>query len=209
MSKVRSGRRPWLTLCSQTQSVQDQHLPRILSQVHRRKTDFALSFAPEHRGIALLRQQALDLGLPLSHMSDSFTRTVPVAHPVEVKTAGGNAEEAQLQLAVFHAATLSFLASLNAGSVESTSDNLELQPSLGWAVVGHTWSVYIAWQDADGIVRIRSPTLSRPMGTTSFLDLFTLLSVLREGFSWLRDDYWSRYSQRLSAHLDNIQSTPA
>ena len=172
--------------------------------MHRRKTDFALAFAPEHSGIALLRQQALDLGLPLSHMSDSFTRTVPVAHPIEVKTAGGNAEEAQLQLAVFHAATLSFLAGLNASSVGPTPDGLELQPSLGWAVVGHTWSVYIAWQDTDGNVRIRSPTLSRPTGTTSFLDLFTLLSVLREGILWLREDYWSQYSRRLSAHLDNL-----
>ena len=139
-------------------------------------------------------------------MSDSFTRTVPVAHPIEVKTAGGNAEEAQLQLAVFHAATLSFLASLDPGSTEPNQDSLELQPSLGWAVVGHAWSLYIAWKDADGDVRIRSPTLSRPMGTTSFLDLFTLLSVLREGFSWLREDYWSQYAWRLKAHLDGIQS---
>ena len=55
-----------------------------------------LTLNPEHSNIALLRQRALDLGLPLNYMSDSSTRTVPVAQPIEVKTAGGKAEEAQL-----------------------------------------------------------------------------------------------------------------
>lgn len=187
--------------CSQTQAIAGQHLPRIQSRVHSRKTDFALALSPEDARITELRRKALTLGLPLSHMSDAFTSTVPIIHPMEVKAASGNAEEAQLQVAVFHAATLSFLSDIGSGANARDKDTSRMPPTLGWTVIGHTWTVYIAWKDGDGNVTVRSPSLPRPLGTASPLELFSLLAVLKEGIVWSRGEFFQQYVQRLESCL--------
>lgn len=176
----------------QSQAIDRQFLPRFQSAPGYcdRRTDLAVAFHPHHAEYGSLRQAVCQVGLPLSHMKDAYSSTVALAHPVEIKAANGNAEEAQLQLAVFHASASVFL------------QRVPQPPMLGWTVIGHKWTLFIAWTTTSGtVVEVRSPSLSRNVGTTDAEALFTLLAVLRSGFEWLRQHYWPKYAAMMETKL--------
>ena len=168
----------------QSQTIDRQYLPTFqLSPGYcNRRTDIAVAFSPEHEDYAPVRRRLLQAGLKPSHMKDAYTSTVTLAHPVETKAANGDREEAQLQLAVFHASALQFL------------PYDRPPPMVGWTVLGHKWTLFVAYANrADNTVDVRAPSLSRTVGTTDVEALLTLLAVLRSTFAWLRNEYWPRY----------------
>lgn len=78
----------------------------------------------------------------------TLVSTVVLACGIEVKEAGGDYNEAVMQLGVWCAAGLEKIRSMISPGVEQTL----LQPSLGWTVIGHEWKLHIAWKEIDGNV---------------------------------------------------------
>ena len=70
-------------------------------------------------------------------MKDAYSRTVPLAIPFEIKRANGGVEDAQVQLAVFHASAFAFLA-------ENGVKPVEMLPMVSWAIIGHEWKPSIS-----------------------------------------------------------------
>jgi len=132
-------------------------------------------------------------------MADAFSRTVPLAMPLEIERARGDGEEARLQLAVFHASSLAFLDSYQA-------NDWDLFPMPSWTVIGHEWTLYIAWKDADGATQVRGPSVGRTVGTMNFQSLFALLELIRDSFKWLRSYYQRWYISLLTAHMDSLDA---
>ena len=175
----------------QSQTIDRRYLPpfQLSPGYCDRRTDVAVAFSPQHANHAPIRERLLQRGVLLSHMKDAYTSTVAVAHPVEIKAAHGDAEEAQLQLAVFNASAIKFL-------------SMDSLPMLGWTVLGHKWTLFVTWlTEADEVVEVRAPSLSRNVGTVDTEALLTLLAVLRSGFAWLREEYWPRYVSRQTSNL--------
>ena len=171
----------------QSQTIDRRYLPHfhLAPGYCDRRTDVAVAFSPQHANHAPIRQRVLQKGLLLSHMKDAYTSTIPVTHPVEVKAAHGDAEEAQLQLAVFNTSAIKFL------SIESLP------------MLGHKWTVFVTWlAKADEIIEVRAPSLSRNASTVDAEALLTLLAVLRSGFAWLREEYWPRYVSHQTANCE-------
>ncbi len=78
-------------------------------------------------------------------MTDAYTSTVPLVCGIEVKEGGGDYNEAIMQLAIWCAAGLEKVKRLNP-SVEYE----QLQPFIGWTIIGHEWKLHIAWKESDG-----------------------------------------------------------
>lgn len=165
------------SVCSQSQSIGVEWLPKLQNGTAvNRKSDLAIAYGPKSAELAQIYGRA-----PLSHMADAFTSTVPVALPIEVKRAGGDMEEAEVQLAVALGSALQFQAS---------QQNARL-PHLGLTVVGHDWRVYIAsWLDSHQINIWNVGRACNGMGTHDPDSLAKLLDVLRECVDWVVDSMW-------------------
>jgi hypothetical protein len=74
-------------------------------------------------------------------MSDAYTSTLILACGIEVKEAGGDYNEALVQLGVWSAAALEKTRSLM--KLDQSSD---LKPYIGITVIGHEWKVHISWK---------------------------------------------------------------
>lgn len=63
----------------------------------------------------------------------------------------------------------------------------------GWTVLDLKWILFVTWlTEADEVVKVHAPSLSRNVGTVDTEALLTLLAVLRSGFAWLPREYWPR-----------------
>ena len=87
-------------------------------------------------------------GATLSPMTDAYTSGVALACAIELKEAGGKATEAEMQLAVYHAAMLwkiQELINMRRRTPMNEEEVEKLVPSVvGWTVIGHKWSLYIS-----------------------------------------------------------------
>jgi hypothetical protein len=80
-------------------------------------------------------------------MIDAYTSTVPLICGIEVKEGGGDYNEAITQLAIWSAAGLEKVRSLN-----PMLGYEDLKPFVGWTIIGHEWKLHLAWREGDGRV---------------------------------------------------------
>lgn len=139
------------TCFRQTQQIDQIWLPVLPNTLFplAKKADLALAFCPYHPDVGgiLKTYAASHLGIPMSQMQDAYTSTVPLVCGMEVKEAGGDYNEAVMQLAIWSAAGLAKLK-----TQVPDPHHTEMPPSLGWTVIGHEWKLHIAWKEADGRV---------------------------------------------------------
>lgn len=81
-------------------------------------------------------------------MTDAHTRETMLVCPLEVKTHGGDYNEAVCQLAVWSAAALEKLRFL--ASMGRDEEMVEGFPYPGWTVVGYEWQLHISWKEKSG-----------------------------------------------------------
>ena len=81
-------------------------------------------------------------------MTDAYTSGLVLACAIELKESGVKATEAEMQLAVYHAAMLWKMKELFNMGWEDPMNEEEVErliPSVvGWTVIGHKWSFYIS-----------------------------------------------------------------
>ncbi|GAB7356538.1 hypothetical protein MBLNU459_g7280t1 [Dothideomycetes sp. NU459] len=189
-----------------TQSILRHHLPRLQSdpsQLFDRKTDLAIAFDPRHARVRDLRRSLRSI-TEASHMSDTYTSTVPLVGAVEIKKYGGNVQEAEVQLGIWHAAALNHQ---HTTFVRPDGKHPTCPPQIGWTIIGHSWNVYISWKDAStGNVTVRGPYLAAHGTTATYRGIFTLLSCLRVIFDWWLHVYWPAFKKCVAGC--NVPSAP-
>lgn len=123
-----------------------------------KKADFILAFNKdddEDVRDAYTKFKSNNPGEPISPMIDAYTSGIALACVLELKDATGKIAEAELQLAVYHAAMLWKLRHLMIMKWNSqlTDADIERMPSIvGWVVIGHTWFLYISSLRPDGSI---------------------------------------------------------
>jgi len=129
-----------------------------------KKADFVLAFNKnddEEVRDAYTKFKSNNPGEPLSPMMDAYTLGIALACVLELKDATGKVAEAELQLAVYHAAMLWKLRHLMImkRKCQMTDNDIERMPSIvGWVIIGHTWFFYISSLRPDNsIVGVHSP----------------------------------------------------
>ncbi|KAK3172316.1 hypothetical protein OEA41_005637 [Lepraria neglecta] len=136
--------------------------------------------APLYQRLSLAGQ-----GTSLSHLMDPYTSKLAVYNGFEIKKTAGSEDESLAQLAIFLACLLRNMKDLrrraqrkggntlvregrakattpldDSGSGPAAQENrdnehIEVLPVLGWTIVGHHWSTYIAWsspEDGENVV---------------------------------------------------------
>jgi hypothetical protein len=144
----------WLTykLFSQSQNIHPDFLSIGASGLSiSKKADFVLAFCgDDDEDVRRVYEnfKRNNKGATLSPMTDAYTSRVALACAIEIKEAGGKATEAEMQLAVYHAAMLWKLRELINMRRERPMNEEEVEslvPSVvGWTVIGHKWSLYIS-----------------------------------------------------------------
>lgn len=154
----------WLTskLFSQSQNIHPDFLSISTSGLTvSKKADFVLAFSGDNDGDVRRVYENFksnNNGATLSPMTDAYTSGLALACALELKEAGGKAIEAEMQLAVYHAAMLwkiRELINMRRRTPMAMEEVDSLVPSVvGWTVIGHKWSLYISSLLPDsGIVR--------------------------------------------------------
>ena len=133
---------------AQTKLICSELLPRQAGKpIPTVKVDHVLQFNPDNRQICPLYKSVFrsQESLSLSAFSDpGFEKTFTCAI-VEVKSPGGNFQEASYQLAVGSAAILERIRLLD------PNDSNDL-PVVGWVVHGHFWTLHVSYREADGSI---------------------------------------------------------
>lgn len=123
-------------------------------------------------------------------MTDTYTSSIPLVCPVEIKR-GGNTEEADLQLAVWLYGSHSHLSTLRV----TATPTLPIQ--CGWIVMGHQWKFRLSWMDEEtGGVHVYGPwPRNQDLGTGGWYALLALLEVLRRMIEYFATGYWQGFEQ--------------
>ncbi|KAI9813025.1 MAG: hypothetical protein M1832_006416 [Thelocarpon impressellum] len=167
-----------------------------------RKIDLALRYSESHPTVAATygRLRQIAPTATLSQASDATNRDTALASIIEVKSSAGDYMEATVQLGTWAAAGLEKLRRV-AAEVSGTEYVCErLWPLPCWTVVGHVWTLHIAYKEKDGAVIVLGPFVSG--GTASHHDVFILLDTLRR-LNEYADEYWAWFQRDiLSLALD-------
>lgn len=144
----------WLTfkLCSQSQNIHPDFLSIGTSGLTvSKKADFVLAFSGDDNcDVRRVYEnfKSSNNGATLSPMTDAYTSGLALACAIELKEAGGKTTEAEMQLAVYHAAMLwkiRELINMRRRTPMAMEEVDSLVPSVvGWTVIGHKWSLYIS-----------------------------------------------------------------
>ena len=192
-----------------TQSIEPEFLPRITTTTPQqmsassiltisKKADMALTLHPRHDQVSQLRQDCKFSGshdrLRLSHMTDSYTRNIPLVLPIEIKRSDGNSEEAKLQLAVWQYGALQHWRHMSSGP---GLDNWPLL--IGLTVVGHRWTSYIGWR-TNGQT-LNTCNIGSLLSTDSYHDIFTLLSLVWRILNWVEEEHWPKLVRTVSHRI--------
>ncbi|KAF2730189.1 hypothetical protein EJ04DRAFT_49161 [Polyplosphaeria fusca] len=145
------------TTCLEVNSVQSQNIHSDFLPTDSagltvyKKADFVLAFSGDdddtvHQVYENFKSN--NKGATLSPMTEAYTSGLALACAIELKEAGGKATEAEMQLAVYHAAMLWKMKELINMRRKSPMNEEEVErmvPSvMGWTVIGHKWSLYIS-----------------------------------------------------------------
>ena len=147
-------------LSSQSQSIHPDYLSVDISGLTvSKKADFVLAFCgDDNDDISKVYEdfRSSNKGATLSPMMDAYTSGLALACAIELKEAGGKATEAEMQLAVYHAAMLWKIRELINMRRERPMEEKDIEslvPSVvGWTVIGHKWSLYISSLLPDNII---------------------------------------------------------
>ncbi|KAH6675902.1 hypothetical protein B0J14DRAFT_373878 [Halenospora varia] len=181
----------------QTQVISPIYLSRDAKDASlNKRADLALAASRDHIEIASLldKFETENPDFTLSHLVDAYTSGVPVLCGIEVKTSGGDGDEALTQLGIMSAAALAKHAELLLRNADMgrTSD-CEVPPFLGWTVVGHRWDLYISWQamgtglDVAGGISVLGPWPVFTGSTVSHQDIFKLVKLIKTVVQWIED----------------------
>lgn len=124
---------------SETQTISSDVLPKGATF---KRIDYMLVFNFAHSTVGQYYDQiSFDgLGIPVSQMGDAHTKRLATFCGIEVKRESQDTE-ARAQLATWMAAGFSRIRALEALAGTAPQD---LKPLLGWTVLGHVWTLYIA-----------------------------------------------------------------
>ncbi|KAG8622914.1 hypothetical protein KVT40_009231 [Elsinoe batatas] len=197
---------------SQTHKV--EYLPQYTDKVPHftkmfdKRTDFALAFDIESPRVQAMQQSCRISGshdaLPLSHMNDSFTQTLPLFAPIEVKRQGGSSEDAEVQLAVWQASAIRHKLGFLTGDV-FCMDQIDngLAPQISWTIIGHDWTPYLSWYDFDDGMHM-IPITGLRLGTRNRATLLGLVAVFEEVWRWATDVHWKDFDGLMVRHQDRL-----
>ena len=185
-----------------TQNINVDYLPLYKQEAIVKRTDYGLYFNHEVPEIALARRFAKqELGMPLSHMAQEFSKTVPFYCGVEVKKQGGDANEAMLQLLVWFSAGFQHRRALLAAARQYQSLKAASiagcvpppPPLLGFIINGHQWSSYTAHEDdIDGkmMVCVEGEHDGCSFKTNTGDGVFQLLRLIERVKTFGKEIYW-------------------
>lgn len=185
-----------LPLRSTTAKIINQYLP---SASPTKMVDFSLFLAPDTAPIsaantaALQAIQSLRRVLPcnvINHTDFPPLRNRPIALSIETKRrGGGEQQEADLQIGIWHAAQWKFLSRL----VSDAGGDLDTLPFLPAIIVrGHEWSFAATTREGQKTVL----WLERNFGsTTSALGVYSIVWGLQRLAAWAEDVYWPWFKQ--------------
>lgn len=139
--------------------------------------------------------------MKLCQMADAYTSTLCLPCPIVVKRHGGNAEEVELQLMIWLASALAHMEYLRGLAREPKRP---VPPVVGWTVIGHTWSFYIAWSFRSDVTVMG---LYNPgnAGTTDVLSIYVLTSLWKRLFEWIQEVYYPAYNELLQGAIDALE----
>lgn len=147
---------------SQNQAIYGDFLSKrdLSNKAIHRRSDMALQFDRKNADVATsLAKRAGNESL--SPLTQRCSARRPIACGIEIKAAGGDDVEASTQMAVLSAAVLRKMRQLGLVPPEPEVPLM----TIGWTVVGHSWSCYIAVLSAEGDDRVVSrhhPSLQPP-----------------------------------------------
>ncbi|KAH8727357.1 hypothetical protein GQ44DRAFT_770367 [Phaeosphaeriaceae sp. PMI808] len=180
------------TTCLEINSVQSQNIhPDFLSigtsgLTVSKKADFMLAFCGDNDDDVRKIYENFksdNKGVALSPMADAYTSGLALACAIELKEAGGKATEAEMQLAVYHAAMLWKMRELINMGRKMPMDEAEVErlvPSVvGWTVIGHKWSLYISSLLPDNSIMCHGPFDGLHASTSTRHGILLLLSLLK------------------------------
>ncbi|KAK3064660.1 hypothetical protein LTS18_005166 [Coniosporium uncinatum] len=148
---------------------------------------------------SLYREISLDgLGIAISHTTDPYTKRTALFSGLEVKRPGGNIEEAEAQLSIWLAAGLEKTRRLAVSSKEQHTLD-QLQPGVGWTIVGQDWHTYIAYKVSENgreKTRVLGPIDALAANSRSYYGIFKVADLVKRVavygqevyWPWLRDD---------------------
>ncbi|KAK5020687.1 hypothetical protein LTR60_000298 [Cryomyces antarcticus] len=185
----------------QSQAIDPMLLPQMPNKVRiNRKADYALAFSCRKEDILSVYEKVSlgGHGYNLSQTTDAFTKRVALFSGLEVKQSNGGNTEALAQLAIWLTAGLERTKLLGELNGEHFPVD-QLQPMIGWTVVGHDWHSYIAYRalhEGQDRVYVEGPIETLAVSTRSYYGIFKLLDLInrvkefaeRVYWPWLRDE---------------------
>ncbi|CAI6336976.1 unnamed protein product [Periconia digitata] len=182
----------------QSQSIHPDYLSIDISGLAvSKKADFVLAFCgDDNENISKVYEnfRSDNKGATLSPMTDAYTSGTALACAIELKEAGGKATEAEMQLAVYHAAMLWKIRELVNMRRERPMEEKEIEslvPSvLGWTVIGHKWSLYISSLLPDNSIMCQGPFDGLHTSTSTRHGILLLFNLLRRVTAVASDMLW-------------------
>ncbi|KAH8689778.1 hypothetical protein GQ44DRAFT_833075 [Phaeosphaeriaceae sp. PMI808] len=190
------------TTCLEINSVQSQNIhPDFLSigtsgLTVSKKADFVLAFCGDNDDVRRIYEnfKLHNKGVALSPMADAYTSGLALACAIELKEAGGKATEAEMQLAVYHAAMLWKMRELINMGRKRPMDEEEVErlvPSVvGWTVIGHKWSLYISSLLPDNSIICQGPFDGLHTSTSTRHGILLLLILLERVVAMASNMLW-------------------
>jgi len=150
------------------------------------------------------------LGHTISQTTDAYTKCIALFSGLEVKQSNGVNTEALAQLSIWLTAGLEKTRLLGASSGQ-TSRIDQLQPMIGWTVIGHDWHTYIAFRAIHegqdrvvitllptcnhnelicGIKYVEGPIESLTASTRTYYGIFKILDLICRVSQYAGDVYW-------------------
>ncbi|KAF2022101.1 hypothetical protein BU24DRAFT_417753 [Aaosphaeria arxii CBS 175.79] len=130
----------------------------------------------------------------LSPMTDVYTGRLLHACAIQVEAHGGKPMEAEMRLAVYHAAMLRKMQEtiiMTWEGIDIDAEAERLIPSMvGWTVIGHKWSLYISSLLPDGSILCQGPfdeleaSTSTRQGVLLLLDLVERVATMSSEILW-------------------------
>ncbi|TKA79582.1 hypothetical protein B0A49_08194 [Cryomyces minteri] len=167
----------------QSQAIDPMLLPQMPNKVRiNRKADYALAFSCRKEDILSVYEKVSlgGLGYNLSQTTDAFTKRVALFSGIEVKQSNGGNTEALAQLSIWLTAGLERIKLLGELNGEQFPVD-QLQPMIGWTVVGHDWHSYIAYKaihEGQDRVYVEGPIETLAVSTRSYYGIFKLLGLI-------------------------------
>lgn len=177
-----------------------------------KKADYALAFSSRREDILSLYERVSlgELGHTISQTTDAYTKRIAFFSGLEVKQSNGGNTEALAQLSIWLTAGLEKTRLLGAlGGQMSRID--QLQPVIGWTVIGHDWHTYIAFRAVNegqdrvvskllpewntnelicGLKYVEGPIESLTASTRTYYGIFKLLDLICRVSQHAENVYW-------------------